>query len=116
MIKVVEGRAASHESLKGLAVTITFHAGENVQTEFIGVKEALMDWRRYHGEACAALELEYEAEATSWPQIEHYWANKVATDPLIRSLFESLASVELCLVTPAGNDIKRIGFEVGRNK
>jgi hypothetical protein len=116
MIKLVEGLAASDKTLKGLAVTVTFREGESVQTEFYRVKDALLDWRRSHGEACAALELEYQADESSWPQIEEFWVTKTTTDRLIRSLFESLGNVDLCLVTPTGSNIKRIGFEVGRSK
>jgi hypothetical protein len=113
MIKVIEGKSASNKALKGLAVTVTFQAGENVQTEFGAVKEALLNWWRSHGEACAALELEYRAGEDSWSQIEQFWVARLDTDESIRSLFEKLGDVDLCLLNPTGNNIKRIGFELG---
>jgi hypothetical protein len=116
MIKVVEGVAASNKALKGLAVTVSFQAGENVQSEFYRVKDALLDWQRLRGAACAALELEYQAEEPIWSQIEQFWLAKLDTDRLVRSLFETIGKVDLCLVTQAGRNIKRIGFELGRNE
>ena len=116
MIKLVEGVAASNKALKGLALKVTFGEGETVQTEFYRVKDALLDWRRAHGAGCGALEIEYQADESSWPQIEQFWVNKTNTDPLIRSVFESVGNVDLCLVTPTGSNIRRIGFELGTNK
>ena len=116
MIRIVEGLAASNKGRKGLAVTVTFQEGESVETEFYPVKDALLDWRRSRGEHCAALELEYQTEESSWQQIEEFWVTKTDTDWIIRSLFESVGKVDLRLVTPTGSKIKRIGFEVGRNK
>ena len=113
MVKIVRGLAASNKALKGLAVTVTFQGGESVQTEFYSVKDALLDWQRAQGQACAALELEYIAEESSWQQIEAFWLARIDRDHLIRSLFESVGKVELCLVAPAGNNIKKIGFELG---
>jgi hypothetical protein len=116
MIKLVEGIAASNKSLKGLALKVTFQEGETVQTEFYRVKDALLHWQRAQGAACGALEIEYQADESSWPQIEQFWVNKASTDALIRSLFESVGSVDLCMVTPTGSKIRRIGFELGTNK
>ena len=38
---------------------------------------------------------------------------KVHADPLIRSVFENVGNVELCMVAPTGSSIRRIGFELG---
>ena len=116
MITLVEGMAARNKALKGLALRVTFQEGETVQTEFYRVKDALLDWQRAHGAACGALEIEYQADEFSWPQIEQFWVNKTSTDPLIRSVFESVGNVDLCMVTPTGSNIRRIGFELGTNK
>jgi hypothetical protein len=62
------------------------------------------------------LEIEYQAGESSWQQIEQFWVNKSATDPLIRSLFESVGNVDICMVTPTGSNIRRIGFELGTKK
>jgi hypothetical protein len=35
---------------------------------------------------------------------------------MLRSLLESVGNIDLCLLTPAGNSIRRIGFEMGSNK
>ena len=70
MIKVVEGVAASNKAQKGLAIQVTFQEGESVQSEFYRVKDALLDWQRLRGTACAALELEYQAEESAWQEIE----------------------------------------------
>ena len=116
MIKVVEGIAARNKSLKGLALKVTFAEGETVQTEFYSVKDALLDWHRAHGAGCGAVEIEYQADEPSWPQIEQFWVSKTNTDPLIRSVFASVGNVDLCMVTPTGSNIRRIGFELGASK
>jgi hypothetical protein len=116
MIKLVEGIAASNKALKGLALKVSFQEGETVQTEFYGVKDALLDWQRVHGASCGALEIEYQADESRWRQIEQFWVSKTSTDPLIRSLFESVGNVNLCMVTPTGSNIRTIGFELGTNK
>ena len=116
MIKLVEGIAAGNKALKGLALKVTFEEGETVQTEFYGVKDTLLDWQRAHGTGCGALEIEYQADESSWPQIEQFWVTKTSTDPLIRSAFESLGNVSLYMVTPTGSNIRRIGFELGTSK
>ena len=116
MVKIVRGLAASNKALKGLAVTVTFQGGDSVQTEFYSVKDALLDWQRTQDQSCAALELEYIAEESSWQQIEAFWLARIDRDNLIRSLFESVGKVELCLVAPAGRNIKKIGFELGGNE
>ena len=116
MIKLVEGIAASNKALKGLALKVTFEEGETVQTEFYRMKDALLDWQRAHGAGCGALEIQYQADESSWPQIEQFWVGKTKTDPLIRSVFESVGSVDLCMVTPSGSNIRRIAFELGTNK
>jgi hypothetical protein len=116
MIKVVEGVAGSNKALKGLAVAVSFQAGENVQSEFYQVKDALLDWQHLRGEACAALELEYQADESIWNQIEQFWLAKIETDLLIRSLFATIGRVELCLITQNRSGIKRIGFELGKNE
>ena len=113
MIQVVEGVAASDKAKKGLAIKVSFQEGESVQSEFYRVKDALLDWQRLRGEACAALELEYQAEQSIWDQVEQFWLAKIDTDRLIRSLFEAVGNVDVCLVTPSGGSIKRIGFELG---
>ncbi|MCX6923820.1 MAG: hypothetical protein NT154_11535 [Verrucomicrobia bacterium] len=94
---------------------VTFVEGETVQTEFYRVKDALLDWRRAHGTGCGALEIEYQADESSWPQIEQFWVGKTNADPLIRSVFENVGNVDLCMVTPTGSNIRRIGFELGTN-
>ena len=116
MIKLIEGIAASNKNLKGLALKVTFEKGDTVQTEFYGVKDALLEWQRAHGAGCGALEIEYQADESNWPQIEQFWVSKTNTDPLIRSVFENVGNVDLCMVTPNGNNIRRIGFELGPNK
>ncbi len=58
----------SGQGLEGLAVTISFQEGESVQPEFYRVKDALLDWKRSRGEPCGALELEYQADKSCWPQ------------------------------------------------
>lgn len=116
MIKLVEGIAAGSRVLKGLAVKVTLRESETVQTEFYEVKDALLDWHRAHGASCGALEIEYQADESIWAQIEQFWVGKTSTDPLIRPLFESIGNVDLCMVTPTGSNIRRIGFELGRNK
>ncbi len=116
MIKLVEGIAARSKALKGLAVRVTFQEGETVQTEFYHLKDALLDWQRAHGAGCGALEIEYQVNESSWPQIEQFWVSKTNTDPLVRSVFESVGNVDLCMVSPTGSNIRRIGFELGRNK
>jgi hypothetical protein len=116
MIKLVEGIAASNRALKGLALKVTFEEGETVQTEFYRVQDALLDWQRAHGLIGGALEIEYQVDESSWPQIEQFWVSKTNTDPLIRSVFESVGNVDLCMVTPTGSNIRRIGFELGTNK
>ena len=116
MIKLVEGISATNKALKGLALEVTFGEGETVQTEFYRVKDALLDWQRVHDTGCGALEIVYQADESSWPQIEQFWVSKTITDPLIRSVFERVGNVDLCMVTPAGNNIRRIGFELGTNK
>jgi len=40
-----------------------------------------------HGLIGGALEIEYQVDASSWPQIEQFWVSKTNTDPLIRSVF-----------------------------
>src|SRR5579864_5057090 len=116
VIKLVEGIAASNKALKGLAVKVTFQAKETVHTEFEPVKDALVNWLRTHGAACGALEIEYEAGESSWEEIERFWVNKSAADPAIHALLQKVGNFELCLVTPAGDNIRRIGFEHGANK
>jgi len=116
VIKIVEGLAASNKALKGLAVAVSFQPGENVQSEFYRVKDALLDWKRLRGGACAALEIEYQAEESIWIEIEQFLLAKLQTDQLIRSVFEAIGNVELCLITQTGSSIKRIGFELGRNE
>jgi hypothetical protein len=116
MIKLVEGIAASNKALKGLALKVTFGEGETVQTEFYRVKDALLDWLRAQDAGCGALEIEYQAEESSWPQIEQFWVSKTNTDPLIRSVFKSVGNVDLCMVTPTGGNIRRIGFEMATSK
>jgi hypothetical protein len=116
MIKLVEGIAASDTGLKGLALKVTFQEGETVQTEFYRVKDALLDWQRAHGAGCGALEIEYEADESSWPQIEQFWVSKTSADPLIRSLFESVGNVDLCMATPTGSNTTRIGFALGTKR
>ena len=116
MIKLVEGIAASNKTLKGLALKVTFEEGETVETEFYRVKDALLDWQRAHGAGCGALEIEYQADESNWPQIEQFWVSKTDTDPLIRSVFECVGNVDLCIVTPTGNNTRRIGFELGTNE
>lgn len=116
MIKLVEGIAANSKALKGLAVKVTFQEDETVQTEFDRVKDALVDWQRAQGAGCGALEIEYQADESSWSQIERFWVSKTTTDPVIRHVFESVGSVDLCMVTPSGNNIRRIGFELGTNR
>ena len=116
MIKLVEGVAVGNKELKGLALKVTFQEGETVNTEFDGVKDALLDWQRTHGAACGALEIEYQALKSSWSQIEQFWVNKSKTDPLIQSLLQRIGNFDLCMVTPIGDNIRRIGFELGSNK
>jgi hypothetical protein len=116
MMKLVEGIAAGNKALKGLAVKVTIQASETVHTEFDRVKDALLDWPRTHGAACGALEIEYEAGESSWPQIEQFWVNKSAADPVIQALLKRVGNFDLCRVTPAGDNIRRIGFELGANK
>jgi hypothetical protein len=116
MIKLVEGIVGSDKTKKGLALKVTFQEGEAIQTEFYQVKDALLAWQRAHGASCGALEIEYQADETNWPYIEEFWLTKTSTDLLIRSLFENVGNVDLCMVTPAGNNIRRISFEVGANK
>jgi hypothetical protein len=116
MIRLIEGIAGSNKALKGLALKVSFQEGETVQTEFYRVKDALLDWQRAHGAACGALEIEYQADQSSWAQIEEFWGSKTKTDPLIQALFRSVGNVDLCMVTPAGSNIRRIGFELGTNK
>ena len=116
MIKLVEGIAARNKALKGLALQVTFGEGETVQTEFYRMKDVLLDWQRAHNAGCGALEIEYQTDESSWPQIEQFWFSKTNADPLIRSVFESVGHVDLCMVTPNGNNIRRIGFELGTNK
>jgi hypothetical protein len=117
MIKLVEGIAANNKGLKGLAVKVTIQARETVHTEFDCLKDALLDWLRTHGAACGALEIEYEAGESSWPEIEQFWVNKSAGDPVIQALLKRVGSFDLCMVTPDGvNNIRRIGFELGTNK
>ena len=116
MIKLVEGITAGNKALKGIAAKVIFQEGETMETEFCRLKDALLDWRRAHGAGCGALEIEYEADESSWPQIEQFWINKTQSDLLIRSVFESVGNVDLCMVTPAGSNIRRIGFELGTKK
>ena len=116
MIKLVEGIAASNKALKGLAVRVTIQEKETVHTEFDLLKDALMNWLRTHGAACGALEIEYEAGQSSWEEIERFWVNKSAADPAIQALLQKVGNFDLCLVTPAGDNIRRIGFELGANK
>jgi hypothetical protein len=113
MLKVVEALVAGVKVRKGLAVSVTFQDGEDVRSEFYQVKDALLSWQRSRGEACGVVELEYQADESSWEQIEAFWLAKVDRDQLIRSFFVSVGKVVLCLVTPAGNKIKQIGFELG---
>ena len=116
MIKFVEGIAASNKALKGLAVKVTIQASETVQTEFDSVKDALLGWLRTHGDGCGAFEIEYEAGESSWPQIEQFWISKSAADPVIQTLLKRVGNFDLCMVTPVGDNIRRIGFELGANK
>ena len=62
------------------------------------------------------MELEYQAEESIGSQIEQFWLAKLGTDQLIRSVFEAIGKVELCLITQTGSNIKRIGFELGKNE
>jgi hypothetical protein len=116
MIKLVEGVAASNKAMKGLAVKVTIQAKETVHTEFDRVKDSLMSWLRTYGAACGALEIEYEAGESSWEEIERLWVNKSAADPAIQAVLQKVGHFDLCLVTPAGDNIRRIGFELGANK
>jgi hypothetical protein len=116
MIKLIEGIAASNKNLKGLALKVTFQEGDTAHTEFDLVKDALLDWQRTHGAACGALEIEYQAHESGWAQIEQFWVNKSKTDPLIQALLQRVGYFDLCMVTPTGNKIRRIGFELGANK
>jgi len=116
MINLVEGIAASNKALKGLAVKVTVESGETVHTDFDRIKDALLDWLRTRGAVCGALEIEYEAGESSWPQIERFWVNRSAADPVIQALLKRVGNFDLCMVTPAGDNIRRIGFELGANK
>jgi hypothetical protein len=116
MIKLVDGIAAGSRASRGLVVKVTFEAGDTVHTDFDIVKDTLSDWLRTHGAACGALEIEYEADASSWPQIEQFWINKTTADPLLQALLHRLGKFDLCMLSPAGDNIRRIGFELGASK
>ncbi|SRR5260221_13983650 len=116
MIKLVEGVAASNKALKGLGLRVTIQEGDTVVAEFDRVRHALLDWHRTHGAACGALEIEYQAHESSWPEIEQFWVNKNETDPVIQALLQQIGSIDLCMVTPTGKNIRRIEFEFGANK
>jgi hypothetical protein len=116
MIKLVEGIAGSNKASKGLVLKVTFQAGDTVQTEFDSVKDTLSNWLRTHGAACGALEIEYVADEPSWPRIEQFWTNTSTGDPLIQALLQRLGNFDLCMVSPAGDNIRRIDFELRANK
>ncbi len=115
MIKVMEALVAGDETRKGLAVSVAFKGAENVESEFNAVKDSFLDWQRSRGKNCEEVELEYQVDESTWDQIEAFWVAKLNEDHLIGSFFASVGVVVLSLVTPAGNKIKRIGFELGRN-
>lgn len=116
MIKLIEGIAAGNTGKKALAIKVILQNDELLQTEFYQIKDSLLAWNRVHGSNCGGLEIEYQADETIWPQIEQFWIERASMDPLIRSLFENVGHIDLCMMTPEGRNVRTIGFEVGANK
>jgi hypothetical protein len=114
MIKLVEGIAANNKALKGLALKVTFQPGDTVRTEFDLVQDALLDWLQTHGAACGALEIEYEADESSWRQVEQFWVDKSAADPHIQALLKRVGNFDLCMVTPTGDISEGLALSLGQ--
>ena len=76
-------------------------------------KDALLEWERTHGKTAASISLEYRTPDSIRQQIEDFWLAKIAGDSLIRTVFASVGEVELCLMTPDGRNIRKIGFQLG---
>ena len=116
MVTITEGLTGRDKALYGLAISVALREGETLQSEFYQIKDALLNWQRSRGAACGALNMEYQVAESSRQQVEDFWAAKLESDHLLRSVFANLGEVELSLSTPDGRNTKNIGFEFRREQ
>ena len=114
MVRITEASVAGDKALRGLAASVSLRDDETVESDFSRIKDGMLDWKRTHGTAAAAMLIEYCAPKLSSQEIEDFWRAKIDSDHLVRSVFFSIREVELRLMSPDGRDIRSVGFELGQ--
>ena len=113
VVTITEGVAARDKSLYGLAVSVVLREDETPEKDFYEIKDALLKWQHLRGAGCGALSIEYQVVESQRSEVEDFWKAKFFEDRSIRPLLECIGKIELSLITPAGRNIRKVGFEFG---
>ena len=111
MVKILERFEADHSAPSHLSVSVAIREGENAVTEFARVKGALLQWQGLRDTGPDTLAIEIETEEAQRHETLNLFLNIVSeTDPLIDRFYKSVKEAEICLVSPSGKRIKKVGF------
>lgn len=111
MIRVVETLAAQEEAPNRLSVSVVVAEGERRAAEFIRVKDALLEWQRSGRAARGALDIDIHTEESLSSVTLNEFMNVVSErDAQISEFYRDLKEAIICMVSPSGKRIKKIGF------
>ena len=111
MVKVVETLGTGIKSLNRLSISVALGAGENASAEFSRVKDALLEWQKSGHAAAGALAIEIGTEEPNSRAVLNTFMNIVSSkERLIHEFYRSLREAEICVVSPGGKRIKKLGF------
>ncbi len=111
MVKVVETLDTKAKSPSRLSISVAFGAGENASAEFSRVKEAILEWQKSGRAASGTLAIEIRAEESDSQGVLNAFLNTVSSNErLIHQIYRSLREAEICVVSPGGKRIKKLGF------